>query len=87
MTNYKLKTTAITIELSKTDLVFAGDLHYWIHVFWVIETVPETHQAQREKAAAASVEAMVHPNTLSFKVIWKLSLSGNSFYIVDGYFS
>lgn len=57
--------------------LFAGYIYNRIHVFGFSEAVPEAHQEEREKASIASVEEVVHPNSLSIKVI-KKSIPANT---------
>ena len=48
---------------------FAGDLYHRVHVVGLAEAVPQTHQAQRQEAAAAGLETLVHPDPLGPQVI------------------
>lgn len=48
--------------------VFTGHIHHGVYVFWLVETVPKSYQAQREENFADRVETMVHANPISPKV-------------------
>lgn len=46
-----------------------GDIHNGVHVVRLAEAVPEANEAQREAAAAAGVEAVVHADTVCAQVM------------------